>query len=176
MSPIGVRALTSDGERPVDPLAHFLKLSLVAVASRHDVQRPSRVEEYYINSAVVISCSPLAGRLISEARRTCEFFSIVFNPVPSMPSTRFEPSSIKNKAKRQEIVRKLKREKGQRKLQSRLAIAKAEIADPAAKKVRRLSSHHPGYFPNEGYFEFRKGWHRMSPRRSTTNASSTPPS
>jgi len=56
--------------------------------------------------------------------------------LPSMPSTRFEASSIKNKAKRQEITRKLKREKGKRKLQSRLAIAKAEIADPAAKKVR----------------------------------------
>jgi len=54
----------------------------------------------------------------------------------SMPSTRFEASSIKNKVKRQEIARKLKREKGKKKLQSRLAIAKAEIADPTAKKVR----------------------------------------
>lgn len=52
-----------------------------------------------------------------------------------MPSTQFEPSSIRNKVKRQEIVRKLKRERGQRKLQSRLAIAKVEVADPVAKKV-----------------------------------------
>lgn len=52
-----------------------------------------------------------------------------------MPPTRFETASIKNKVKRQEIVRKLNREKGQRKLQSRLAIAKAEVADPASKKV-----------------------------------------
>jgi len=75
-----------------------------------------------------------------EARQACEFCSIIFNPPPPMPSTRFEPSSIRNKAKRQEVVRKLKREKGRRKLQSRLAIAKAETADPAAKKVRRPSS------------------------------------
>ena len=84
-----------------------------------------------------------------EARQACEFLSIVFNRFPSMPSTRFEPSSIRNKTKRQEIVRKLKREKGQRKLQSRLAIAKAEIADPAAKKVRLLSSRLLGYLSNE---------------------------
>ena len=56
-----------------------------------------------------------------------------------MPSTRFEPSSIKDKAKRQQIVRKLEREKGQRKLRSRLAIAKAEVTDPVAKKVRLQS-------------------------------------
>ena len=55
-----------------------------------------------------------------------------------MPSARFEPSSIKNKVKRQEIARKLKREKGQRKLQSRLAIAKAEVTDPGSKRVRQL--------------------------------------
>jgi len=53
-----------------------------------------------------------------------------------MSSTRLEPSSIKNKAKRQETARKLKREKSQRKLQSRLAIAKAELADSTVKKVR----------------------------------------
>jgi len=68
-----------------------------------------------------------------------------------MPSTRFEPSSIKNKAKRQEIVRKLKREKGQRKLQSRLAIAKAELTDPAAKKVR-FPSRYRGDWLNNVFF------------------------
>ena len=73
-------------------------------------------------------------------------------------------------------MRKLKREKGQRKLQSRLAIAKAEIADPAAKKVRRPSSSPSGYLLSGLYFEFRKGWHRMSPRHLTTNANLTPPS
>jgi len=57
-----------------------------------------------------------------------------------MPSTRLEHSSIKNKAKRQKIARKLKREKSQRKLHSRLAISKAELADPAVKKVRLPSS------------------------------------
>ena len=85
-------------------------------------------------------CNTLFLVILPEARQACEFRSIVFNPAPSMPSTRFEPSSIKNKTKRQEIVRKLKREKGQRKLQSRLAMAKAEIADPAAKRVRLPSS------------------------------------
>ena len=82
-----------------------------------------------------------------ETRQACELPPIVFIP-PSMPSTRFEPSSIKNKTKRQEIVRKLKRERGQRKLQSRLAIAKAEIADPAAKKVRLSLSCSPGNWLN----------------------------
>ena len=82
--------------------------------------------------------------LFSETRQACELRSIVFNPSPPMPSTRFEPSSIKNKTKRQEIARKLKREKGQRKLQSRMAIAKAELTDPAAKKVRLSSSRYRG--------------------------------
>ena len=43
-----------------------------------------------------------------------------------MPSTRFEHSSIKNKAKRQEIARESKRGEGK----SRLAIAKAELQIP----------------------------------------------
>ena len=53
-----------------------------------------------------------------------------------MSSTRLDPSSINNKAKRQAIARKLKRENSQRKLRSRLAISKAELADPAVKRVR----------------------------------------
>ena len=74
----------------------------------------------------------------SEGRQACENLAIIFNPSTPMPSARFEPSSIKNKVKRQEIARKLKREKGQRKLQSRLAIAKAEVTDPGSKRVRQL--------------------------------------
>lgn len=54
-----------------------------------------------------------------------------------MPTSRFEPSLIKNKIKRDEIVRKSKKAKGQSKLQRRLALAKLEANDPAAKKVRR---------------------------------------
>ena len=46
----------------------------------------------------------------------------------------------KEKVKRQEITRKIKREKGQRRLQSMLAISKVELADPVAKKVRLASS------------------------------------
>jgi ribosome production factor 1 len=53
-----------------------------------------------------------------------------------MPISRFEPSTIKNKYKREEIARKNKRAKGQAKLQRRLEIAKQEAKDPAAKKVR----------------------------------------
>ena len=43
---------------------------------------------------------------------------------------------IKNKIKRDEVVRKSKKAKGQLKLQRRLALAKLEANDPAAKKVR----------------------------------------
>ena len=73
-------------------------------------------------------------------RQACELELIVFTSSPSIPSTRFESSSIKNKVKRREITGKLRRENGQRKLQSRLAIAQVELADPAAKKVRLPSS------------------------------------
>ena len=52
-----------------------------------------------------------------------------------MPTTRFEPSSIKNKIKREEIVNKSKKAKNQQKLQKRLAQAKLEANDPALKKV-----------------------------------------
>ena len=55
-----------------------------------------------------------------------------------MPATRFEPSSIKNKYKREEIARKNKKTKGQAKLKRRLELAKQEANDPIAKKVRRL--------------------------------------
>ena len=52
-----------------------------------------------------------------------------------MPTSRFEPSLIKNKIKREEVVRKSKKAKSQLKLQRRLALAKQEANDPAAKKV-----------------------------------------
>lgn len=58
-----------------------------------------------------------------------------------MPTTRFEPSSIKNKFKREEIARKLKRSKRQAKLERRLAQAKAEADNPAAKKVSAFFLH-----------------------------------
>jgi ribosome production factor 1 len=57
-----------------------------------------------------------------------------------MPTNRFEPSLIKNKIKREEVVRKSKKAKNQLKLQRRLAIAKQEANDPAAKKVRNFFS------------------------------------
>ncbi|KAI0343211.1 Brix-domain-containing protein [Trametopsis cervina] len=57
-----------------------------------------------------------------------------------MPSSRFEPSSIKNKIKREEIARKQKKEKGQSKLQKRLAQAKVEADNPAAKKRRQVEN------------------------------------
>ena len=72
----------------------------------------------------------------------CERQSIVFNPLPSMPSTRFEASSVINMAKRQEIATKLKRKKDQGKLETGLMMAKAVLADTAAKNVRLPSSLH----------------------------------
>lgn len=53
----------------------------------------------------------------------------------TMPTDRFEPSTIKNKIKREEVVRKGKKAKTQAKLQKRLAQAKLEASDPALKKV-----------------------------------------
>lgn len=50
-------------------------------------------------------------------------------------TNRFEPSQIKNKIKREEIAQKKKKAKNQEKLKKRLALAKAEANDPAAKKV-----------------------------------------
>lgn len=58
----------------------------------------------------------------------------------NMGTNRFEPSTIKNKIKREEIARKQKKSKNQAKLQRRLAQAKAEADDPLAKKVGLLPS------------------------------------
>ncbi|KAI0763794.1 Brix-domain-containing protein [Trametes elegans] len=64
-----------------------------------------------------------------------------------MPTSRFEPSSIKNKVKREEIARKQKKAKRQEKLQRRLAQAKAEADDPLAKK-KRLAQNVPRTLDN----------------------------
>jgi ribosome production factor 1 len=53
-----------------------------------------------------------------------------------MPPTRFAPSHIKIKIKREQLTQKAKQAKAQAKLQKRLARAKVEVNDPAAKKVR----------------------------------------
>lgn len=55
-----------------------------------------------------------------------------------MTTHRLEPSQIKNKIKREEITQKKKKAKSQEKLKRRLALAKAEAKDPAAKKVRGI--------------------------------------
>jgi ribosome production factor 1 len=52
-----------------------------------------------------------------------------------MSTRKFQPSSIKNKIKREDESRKAKKAKRQDKLQRRLALAKEEANDPAAKKV-----------------------------------------
>ncbi|KAL4254855.1 U3 snoRNP protein/Ribosome production factor 1 [Abortiporus biennis] len=57
-----------------------------------------------------------------------------------MPTSRFEPSTIKNKIKREEISGKLKKTKRQEKLARRLAQAKAEADNPAAKKRRQIQN------------------------------------
>ncbi|KAF8817462.1 Brix-domain-containing protein [Phlegmacium glaucopus] len=69
-----------------------------------------------------------------------------------MPTSRFEPSLIKNKIKRDEVVRKSKKAKGQLKLQRRLALAKLEANDPAAKK-KRLAENVPRTLDNTREFD-----------------------
>ena len=57
-----------------------------------------------------------------------------------MPSShKFAPGAIKNKQKREEVFHKAKKDKGQAKLQRRLANAKREADDPKAKQVCGLS-------------------------------------
>ncbi|KAF8909293.1 anticodon-binding protein [Gymnopilus junonius] len=69
-----------------------------------------------------------------------------------MPTSRFEPSSIKNKIKREEVARKQKKAKNQQKLQKRLAQAKLEANDPIAKK-KRLSENVPRTLDNMREFD-----------------------
>ncbi|KAG6812724.1 hypothetical protein H0H92_000941 [Tricholoma furcatifolium] len=67
-------------------------------------------------------------------------------------SSRIAPSDVKNKAKREELARKSKKAKGQRKLERRLAQAKAEANDPAAKK-KRLAENVPHTLDNMREFD-----------------------
>ncbi|EKM81789.1 hypothetical protein AGABI1DRAFT_118863 [Agaricus bisporus var. burnettii JB137-S8] len=69
-----------------------------------------------------------------------------------MPAARFEPSSIKNKIKRQDVFRKGKKARTQAKLQKRLAQAKLEANDPAQKK-KRLTEHIPKTLDNTREFD-----------------------
>ncbi|KAH8110833.1 Brix-domain-containing protein [Phellopilus nigrolimitatus] len=64
-----------------------------------------------------------------------------------MAVNRFEPSSIKNKVKREEVSRKSKKGKRQEKLKKRLARAKVEANDPLAKK-KRLAENIPRTLDN----------------------------
>jgi hypothetical protein len=61
--------------------------------------------------------------------------SSVFTVSTAMSTRKFQPSTIKNKIKREDESRKAKKTKRQDKLQRRLALAKEEANDPAAKKV-----------------------------------------
>ncbi|KAF7332360.1 Brix domain-containing protein [Mycena kentingensis (nom. inval.)] len=72
--------------------------------------------------------------------------------LPTTMSTRFEPSTIKNKIKREEVAKKAKKAKSQDKLQKRLARAKEEAADPAAKK-KRLAENVPRTLDNMREFD-----------------------
>ncbi|KAF5383779.1 hypothetical protein D9615_003566 [Tricholomella constricta] len=69
-----------------------------------------------------------------------------------MSSSRFEPSIIKNKQKREEIARKNRKAKSQQKLQKRLAQAKLEANDPAVKK-KRLAENVPRTLDNMREFD-----------------------
>ncbi|KAG6902596.1 hypothetical protein C0995_014603 [Termitomyces sp. Mi166 len=55
-----------------------------------------------------------------------------------MSSSQLHPKDIKNKMKREEVARKNKKAKNQQKLERRLARAKAEADDPAAKKAKNV--------------------------------------
>ena len=94
-----------------------------------------------------------------------------------MPTSRFEPSSIKNKVKREEIARKQKKEKRQGKLQRRLAQAKAEADDPLLKKVCSLRTYasREGGICSVSHYVPRNVLPRTCPARSTTLASMIPP-
>lgn len=67
-------------------------------------------------------------------------------------SARLNPASIKNKNKREDVARKQKKEKGQRKLQRRLELAKLEANDPLAKK-KRQSENVPRTLDNSREFD-----------------------
>ncbi|KAF9531681.1 anticodon-binding protein [Crepidotus variabilis] len=67
-------------------------------------------------------------------------------------SSRFEPSSIRNKIKREEVSQKNKKTKNQQKLQRRLAQAKLEASDPSLKR-KRLSENVPRTLDNMREFD-----------------------
>ncbi|KAF4610878.1 hypothetical protein D9613_006961 [Agrocybe pediades] len=69
-----------------------------------------------------------------------------------MPTSRFEPSQIKNKIKREEVINKTRKARNQQKLQKRLAQAKLEASDPAAKK-KRLAENVPRTLDNMRQFD-----------------------
>ncbi|TFK26214.1 Brix-domain-containing protein [Coprinopsis marcescibilis] len=69
-----------------------------------------------------------------------------------MPPTRFTPSLIKNKIKRQEIASKNKKAKTQDKLKRRLENAKQEANDPLAQK-KRIAENVPRTLDNQREFD-----------------------
>ncbi|KDQ61665.1 hypothetical protein JAAARDRAFT_172026 [Jaapia argillacea MUCL 33604] len=90
------------------------------------------------------------------------------------PSSRFEPASIKNKIKRQEVSRKNKRAKSQSKLQKRLAQAKLEADDPTAKK-KRLAENVPRTLDNTREFDPSVLTAQPEPSTSTLQPTSSSP-
>jgi hypothetical protein len=86
---------------------------------------------------------------------------------------RFESKAIKNKQKREDVFHKTKKEKGQAKLQRRLANAKREADDPKAKQVcmRCDAFEHLSQVPIKLR---RNDWRRMFPAHSKTHASLIP--
>ncbi|KAG8689459.1 hypothetical protein FRC09_012414 [Ceratobasidium sp. 395] len=68
-----------------------------------------------------------------------------------MPPTRFEPSLIKNRHKREDVHRSKKKAKGQEKLRRRLALAEAERKDPSLKQ-RRITENVPRTLENTREF------------------------
>jgi hypothetical protein len=77
-----------------------------------------------------------AWRLSLSLKFDCKYFPFKFGCSPdAMPPTRFEPSSIKNRIKREDVHRSAKKSKSQAKLKRRLALKEAERKDPSLKQV-----------------------------------------
>lgn len=112
-----------------------------------------------------------------EERDKCDAPAGRGNPLltsTAMPSShRFEPKAIKNKRKREEVFHKAKKDKGQAKLQRRLANAKREADDPKAKQVcMRCDAFEPSH--TSSIKTCRNDWRRMFPAHSKTRASLIP--
>lgn len=130
----------------LDPYCSFFSGRAFDIAELSTSYLIRKVERFVRLSNLIFSiCLRLSILIILETNlfknvHCCLSFSLVpSRTVSNMPMSRFEPSSIKNKIKREEVAQKSKKAKNQLKLQKRLARAKVEANDPTAKRVRLFS-------------------------------------